>query len=347
MRIYHNQLINSLNQGFKPVWLVFGDEPWQKNDSLNTIKKHLLQQGFSEVIRFSADDKFDWNLLVQEYQAMSLFAAQRIIEIELVTGKIAETSSKILLKLCEKFHPDVQLIFHGPKIDAAGQKRKWFKTLEQLGCFLPLYDIEGRQLQQWLNQQINHQKLNVHHDVIPMMIELFEGNLPALEQELQKFSLLFGSQLITTEGAEKLLIKQAKFNPFQVVDTLLSGNLTKCISMLDQLQHEGAAIGQLVWFLHKEITQLSTMLEQLEQGESIDSIYKKYRIWDKKKPLYQYALNNITRDNISQAQARLAQTDLISKTSSDFNPFILLADVCISLYHGQTTKKFNLDYEFG
>jgi DNA polymerase-3 subunit delta len=347
MRIYHNQLANTLNQGFKPVWLVFGDEPWQKNDSLNTIKQHCQQQGFSEVIRLTADDKFDWNILVEEYQAMSLFATQRIIEIELVTGKIAEAGSKILLKLSEKFHRDVQLIFHGPKVDAAGQKRKWFKTLEQLGCFLPLYDIEGRQLQQWLNQQIKQHKLTIHHDVIPLMIELFEGNLPALEQELQKFSLLFGSQLITAEDAEKLLIKQAKFNPFQVVDTLLSGNLTKCVAMLDQLQHEGVAVGQLVWFLHKEITQLSAILEQIEQGESIDSIYKKYRIWDKKKPIYQYALTHITRDNINQAQARLAQTDLISKTSSDFNPFILLADVCISLYHGQTTKKFNLDYEFG
>ena len=79
---------------------------------------------------------------------MRLFAAQRIIEIELVTGKIADAGSKILLKLSENFHPDVQLIFHGPKIDAAGQKRKWFKTLEKLGCFLPLYDIEGRQLLQ-------------------------------------------------------------------------------------------------------------------------------------------------------------------------------------------------------
>ncbi|MBA6337799.1 DNA polymerase III subunit delta [Colwellia sp. BRX8-7] len=347
MRIYHNQLSNTLNQGLKPVWLVFGDEPWQKNNSLTTIKQHCQQQGFSEVIRFSADDKFDWNLLVEEYQAMSLFSAQRIIEIELVTGKIADAGSKILLKLSENFHPDVQLIFHGPKIDSAGQKRKWFKSLEQLGCFVPLYDIEGRQLQQWLNQQIKQHKLNIHHDVTPLMIELFEGNLPALEQELQKFSLLFGTQLIIAEDAEKLLIKQAKFNPFQVVDTLLSGDLPKCIGMLDQLQHEGAAIGQLIWFIHKEITQLSTMLEQIEQGESIDSIYKKYRIWDKKKPLYQYALNHISRDNIYQAQARLAQTDLISKTSSDFNPFILLADVCISLYHGQTTKKFNLDYEFG
>jgi DNA polymerase-3 subunit delta len=347
MRIYHNQLSNTLNQGFKPVWLVFGDEPWQKNNSLTAIKQYCQQQGFSEVIRFSADDKFDWNLLVEEYQAMSLFSAQRIIEIELVTGKIADAGSKILLKLSENFHPDVQLIFHGPKIDSAGQKRKWFKSLEQLGCFVPLYDIEGRQLQQWLNQQIKQHKLNIHHDVTPLMIELFEGNLPALEQELQKFSLLFGTQLIVAEDAEKLLIKQAKFNPFQVVDTLLSGDLKKCIGMLDQLQHEGAAIGQLIWFIHKEIAQLSTMLEQIEQGESIDSIYKKYRIWDKKKPLYQYALKHISRDNIYQAQARLAQTDLISKTSSDFNPFILLADVCISLYHGQTTKKFNLDYEFG
>ncbi|MFT4724145.1 MAG: DNA polymerase-3 subunit delta [Colwellia sp.] len=346
MRIYHNQLSNTLNQGFKPVWLVFGDEPWQKNNSLTAIKQHCQQQGFSEVIRFSADDKFDWNLLVEEYQAMSLFSAQRIIEIELVNGKIADAGSKILLKLSENFHPDVQLIFHGPKIDSAGQKRKWFKSLEQLGCFVPLYDIEGRQLQQWLNQQIKQHKLNIHHDVTPLMIELFEGNLPALEQELQKFSLLFGTQLIVAEDAEKLLIKQAKFNPFQVVDTLLSGDLKKCIGMLDQLQHEGAAIGQLIWFIHKEIAQLSTMLEQIEQGESIDSIYKKYRIWDKKKPLYQYALKHISRDNIYQAQARLAQTDLISKTSSDFNPFILLADVCISLYHGQTTKKFNLDYEF-
>jgi len=347
MRIYHNQLTNTLNQGFKPVWLVFGDEPWQKNNSLTSIKQHCQQQGFSEVIRFSADDKFDWNSLVEEYQAMSLFAEQRIIEIELVTGKINEAGSKILLKLSDNFHQDVQLIFHGPKIDAGGQKRKWFKTLEQLGCFLPLYDIEGKQLQQWLSQQIKLQQLNIHSDVYPLMINLFEGNLPALEQELQKFSLLFGSALITAEDAEKLLIKQAKFNPFQVIDTLLSGNLTKCISMLDQLQHEGAAVGQLIWFFHKEISQLSKMLEQIEQGESINDIYKKYRIWDKKKPIYQHALNNITRDNINQAQARLAQTDLLSKTSIDFNPFILLADVCISLYHGQTTKRFSLNYEYG
>ena len=242
MRIYHNQLINTLNQGFKPVWLIFGDEPWQKNDSLNTIKNTSKQQGFDELIRFSVDDKFDWSLLLQEYQAMSLFSSQRIIELELMTNKIGDKGSKALAQISEQLHQDVLLIIHGEKMDAAGQKRKWFKLLEKSGCFLPLYDIEGKQLNQWIQRQARQNNLNLLPDVFLMLAELFEGNLNALEQELQKLSILFGQQLITADDAEKLLIKQAKFNPFQLIDAMLVGDINKCIAMLDQLQQDGTAM---------------------------------------------------------------------------------------------------------
>ena len=178
------------------------------------------------------------------------------------------------------------------------------------------------------------------------MAVLFEGNLPALAQELQKLAILFGQQTISFEEAEQLVIKQAKFNPFQLIDTLLIGDLKKCLAILDQMQHDGSALGQLVWFIHKELSQLYAMLAQLEQGASIDNIFKQYRIWDKKKPVYQYALNNITLSNVEQALARLAQVDLLSKTSSDFNAFILLSDVLISLFHNKISENFSLDYEY-
>jgi DNA polymerase-3 subunit delta len=346
MRIYHNQLGNTLKQGFKPVWLVFGDEPWQKNDALNTIKNTAKQQGFDEVIRFSIDDKFNWDELFQEYQSMSLFSSLRIIEVEFVNGKIGDTGAKAVTQLLTMLHQDIQLIFHGPKLDAPTQKRKWFKALEAAGCFLPLYDIEGKQLKQWLSNQAKQLQLVLQPDVIELMVELFEGNLPALSQELQKLAILFGQQAIGVEEAEQLLIKQAKFNPFQLMDTLLIGDLKKCLAMLDQLQHDGSAFGQLVWFVHKEISQLHTMLVQIEQGTKLIDIFKQYRIWDKKKPLYQHALTHISVVDAEQALARLAQVDLLSKTSSDFNPFILLSDVMISLYHGQFSKKFSLNYEY-
>jgi len=346
MRIYHNQLNATLNKGLKPIWLIFGDEPWQKNDSLQTIKTHAQQQGFSELIRFSADDKFDWQLLLGEYQALSLFASQRIIEIELVTGKIGDSGAKAISTLIEMLHHDVQLIFHGPKLDAPTANRKWFKSLSEHGCYLPLYDIETKALGPWLQRQANTLNVNLSSDVVPLLIELFEGNLLALEQELQKLSILFGNQVITLEDAEQLVINQAKFNPFQLIDCLLLGNLNKCITILNQLQQEGTAIGQLIWFVHKEIKQLHDMLEKREEGISINEIFKSYRIWDKRKPLYQHAINHIVLPNIRYSMARIAQLDLISKSSSDFNPYILLSDVCLSLYHGDQMVKYPLDYEY-
>lgn len=351
MKIYHNQLIQTLTQGYKPVWLVFGDEPWQKNNSLTTIKDHAQQQGFSEVIRFSADNKFDWQQIIDEYQSLSLFANQRIIEVEFTTVKIGDSGNKVLLALSEIITKnialqDVTFIFHGPKLDGASANRKWFKALTQLGCYLPLYDIETKALPRWLQNQAKSVNVNLAPELSLLLIELFEGNLPALEQELQKLSLLFGTTQISLSDAEQIVIKQAKFNPFQIIDALLEGNCKKCITMLDQLQQEGTAAGQLIWVFHKEFTQLYAMLDKLAQGYKLNDLYKEYRIWDKRKSLYQYALTHISLQDIKRAMSRLADIDLISKTSSEFNTFILLADLCLTLYHGDITKNFSLNYEY-
>jgi len=352
MKIYHNQLQQTLSQGFKPVWLVFGDEPWQKNDSLAKIIKNGQQQGFSEIIRFTSDNKFDWQQLIDEYQSMSLFASQRIIEVELTTIKIGDSGNKALLALSEIIEKnssfqDVTFIFHGPKLDGPSANRKWFKNLTQLGCYLPLYDIDVNGLPRWLQNQARSLNVNLAPELSSLLIELFEGNLPALEQELQKLLLLFpNNQQISLHDAEKLVTKQAKFNPFQIIDALLQGNCKKCLVMLDQLQQEGTAAGQIIWVFHKEINQLYTMLDKLAQGQPLNDLYKEYRIWDKRKPLYQHALTHISLKNVKRAMSRLADIDLISKTSSEFNAFILLADLCITLYHGETTQHFSLNYEY-
>ena len=58
------------------------------------------------------------------------------------------------------------------------------------------------------------------------------------------------------------------------------------------------------------------------------------------------ALTHISLKDIKRAMSRLADIDLISKTSSEFNAFILLADLCLTLYHGEITKNFSLNYEY-
>jgi DNA polymerase-3 subunit delta len=354
MKIYHNQLENTLRQGFKPSWLVFGDEPWQKNNSLTVIKNHAKNHGFSELIRFSTEASFDWQQLLDEYQSLSLFASQRIIEVELTSIKVGDTGNKALLALSERLiedykNPqtprDVIFIFHGAKLDAASANRKWFKNFNQLGCYLPIYDIDVKAMPSWLKNQARNEQLNLAPDLQTMLIELFEGNLLALSQELNKLALLYGTQHISLDQAEQVILKQAKFNPFQVIDSLLQGDCAKCITMLNQLQQEGTAPAQLIWVFHKEIHQLYNMLSELSQGHTMADVFKKYRIWDKRKPLYQHALTHITQSNIKLAISRIVDIDLLSKTNSEFNIFILLADLCVTLYHGEKTAAFPLNYD--
>lgn len=346
MRIYHNQLSATLNKQQSAIWLIFGDEPWQKNDSLSQIKQWGQQNGFDELVRFSADDKFDWSLLQQEYQSLSLFAERRIIEIELSSLKINEAGVKLLADICQLPNPDNLLIFHGAKLDGNSQKRKWFKALEQAGVFLPLYDIEGKHLMQWLNQQAQRLGLNLHQDTKTLFTTLFEGNLATMQQELEKLSILFQHEQVSPEDAEKLLINQAKFNPFQLIDALLIGDLKRCINIISQLKQEGTAIGQLIWFLHKEIMQLHAMQQALKEGQSQQDVFKSYRIWDKRKSLYQSALANISQSSLQHGITRIAQLDTLSKTSSDFDAYLVLTDICVTLYHSETTQGLPLDYEY-
>ena len=43
------------------------------------------------------------------------------------------------------------------------------------------------------------------------------------------------NQAISFADVENLVIKQAKFNPFQLIDVILNGDIQKAIKMLDSL----------------------------------------------------------------------------------------------------------------
>ncbi len=345
MRIYHNQLAKTLTQPMPTVWLVFGDEPWQKNDALRHIQTTANQQGFVERISLTADKSFDWHDVLDEYLAMSLFASQRIIEVELLV-KVDDAGGKVLLNLVEQLHQDVVLILHGAKVDAATTNKKWFKTLNDKGIYLPIYDLDTKALKQWLNRQANHYQLNLPNESQTLLIELFEGNVLALDQELQKLSLLFANQQVTAEEISQLAINQAKFNPFQLIDALLLGDCKKSLTILDQLNQEGSPVGQMVWFIHKELKKLKAMLTDQQDGCSFAELCKKHRIWKNKEHLYKSALSKLSLAQVNHGISRLASIDLISKTTSDFDPYLLLSDLIIGLFNHQGFIDLPLDYEY-
>ena len=81
------QIEQHLNGGLKPLYVLTGDEPLSQRECLDAIRTKARQLGFDERTSLTVDRYFNWAQVAEFGQAMSLFASQRLLEINIPTGK--------------------------------------------------------------------------------------------------------------------------------------------------------------------------------------------------------------------------------------------------------------------
>ena len=328
MRVYPDQLQHNLKP-LSPFYLLFGDDPWLIENSRNMIVQFCKKKGFQEILQINSQDSgFSWNTVWQEWQAMSLFASQRIIELQLPQGKPGTEGSNILQQMVNSPNPDTLLLMSGPKLGMDQTKSKWFKLLDEKGLYIPCATPEGNQFNRWLNNQIQHYQLNLNQNAKALLFNLYEGNLLAADQSLKLLQLLNPSKLITAEDLSHYFEDQSRFNVFQLSDALLDNKQAKVQHILAQLQSEGTAISVILWALFKELSVLLAMKTAIENKENINQLWQKHRIWDKRKSLYQNALNRLSLEQIEMMLTHASKIELQLKRKGNEN-WVGLSHLCL------------------
>ena len=106
MNLAPQQLVQHLNNGLKPLYVLTGDEPLSQRECLDAIRAKARTLGFDERTSLSTDRYFNWAQIAEFGQAMSLFASQRLLEINIPTGKPGLDGSKALQALASEAIPD-------------------------------------------------------------------------------------------------------------------------------------------------------------------------------------------------------------------------------------------------
>ncbi|MDF0533861.1 DNA polymerase III subunit delta [Shewanella sp. A32] len=297
MRVYPDQLARQLTT-LRPCYLLFGDDPWLLDTTRSQLLAAARQQGFEERVQLEQDTSFNWQDLYNEWHAMSLFASRRIIELQLPQAKPGSDGSAMLLALLQQPNPDTVLLLTGTKLAKEQQNSKWFKQLDSKGIFVPCTTPEGAQFQRWLDDRIQYYQLHLQVDARTMLASLYEGNLLAADQALQLLQLLAGGRAVDANELAHYFEDQSRFNVFQLTDALLANQQDKAQHMLVQLKAEDTALPIVHWALQKELTQLWQLQSALSVGHDLNQLFSQYRIWDKRKPLYQQALKRLPLDAI-------------------------------------------------
>lgn len=328
MRLYPEQLAKHLQAGLAPCYFIYGEEPLLKQEALDTLRQTARAQGFDDRQRFDAVQGLDWDEIFAASQTLSLFSQRQIIELHL-PDKLDKTASERLRELLKQCHPDLLLLITGPKLNQQQQKGDWFKALSAAGPVIPVFTPDARHFGRWLIQRLQQHGLSAEPDALQWLAYAFEGNLLAVNGEIEKLALQNLPQPLTLQRLQQLVQPHHQFNPFQLFDPLLQGKVKRACRILLQLRQEGIEAGMLCHLLARELSTLQQLQSGLHSGQSFSQLAATLHVWSSRQSLMQSALARVPLAKLQQLQAMLAAADRAVAAFDDDEAWRWLYSICV------------------
>ncbi|MFT7223183.1 MAG: DNA polymerase-3 subunit delta [Cellvibrionaceae bacterium] len=305
-----NQLASQLNKGLAPVYLISGDETLLLEESSDAIRRHALSLGFSERERYDVDKQFDWNRLLIASNTLSLFGEKKIIELRIANGKPGDKGSRAICDYLEAPSENNCLLIITAKLDSGTQRSKWLKTVEKIGCWLPIWSVNSEQFPHFIEERLRSARLTADSQAIELLAMRTEGNLLAANQEIEKLKLLSEEGRISLELVSTTVADSARYNIFDLVDRALQGDTRAAIRNLQGLKSEGTDATIVLWGLAREIRTLLSINAKIAQGQNLSQAARQSNVWDKRLVLVGSTLKRLS---VKQLERLLRQANAIDK----------------------------------
>lgn len=333
MPIRLDQLDSQLQQGLKPVYIVSGDEPLQVQEACQLIRKAAKAAQFDERETFTADSSFTWSELLNASSAMSLFAAQKLIDLRLPSGKPGTEGSKALLSYADSLPEGNLLLISSCKLDKSAKNSKWFKTLVDIGSHIEVWPIEAHQLPKWIDQRMRKAGLTPERDAVTLLAEQVDGNLLAASQEIEKLKLLLpeGDCKVSVETIRDSVVDSSRYNVFSLIDNALKGDASQCLRMLAGLREEGIEPLQLIWALSREVRQLTAIAHAIRSGQSAEQAMQSQGVWRNRQTIIGRAVSRSSTSKLDQLTRQIALADQLAKGMHHGNLWDELEQITLQL----------------
>lgn len=267
MRITTDQLPQHLDRGLQNLYVVFGDEPLLALEAADRIRHAARRAGYAERTVLVAEPGFRWNELAMAAGSVSLFAAQRLLEIRIPNGKPGVDGGAALQAFAKRLPADTLTLVELPALDWRTQKSAWFEALEGIGVCVEARAVAHRELPQWLAARLKAQDQRADSETLAFIADRVEGNLMAAHQEVQKLALLYPGGAVALEQVRDAVLDVARYDVFALGEVLLEGDRLRLVRTLDGLKGEGAAPPLVLWMLSEEIRLIGKVLAALRVGK--------------------------------------------------------------------------------
>jgi DNA polymerase-3 subunit delta len=331
MRFDSEQLPQKLQRELAPFYVVFGDELLLSLEAADKIRAAAAAADFEEREVLIADAGFDWAELRQARQSLSLFANKRIVDLRIPGGKPGKTGADELVDYCDNLPADTLTLVSLPALDRQALASRWFGALEKSGETVHAQAVTRDLLPGWIAQRLARQEQSASSETVAFIAERVEGNLMAAHQEIQKLALLFPPGELPFNEVKNAVLDVARFDVFELGATILRGDRSHYLRMLDGLQGEGAAAPLVLWAISEEARAIARVRSLTDRGVPVSHAMREARVWGARQKLLPQALRKLDKRQLLRALARAAEIDRMVKGLAKGDVWDSLLDLGLSL----------------
>jgi len=321
MAVNADQLPALLSRSLKPVYLVAGAEALLVQECRDQIIEAARKQGFVERDVYQVDGKFDWDSIAADSAALSLFSAQKIVDIRLPAGKPGKDGAKVLGEMASSPDPDILLLVSCGQWSAASRKTKWAGTLAKQGVLVEIWPVKPNELPNWIRKRMLKAGLDPDPDAVALLSDLVEGNLLAAQQEIDKLLLLDQGSRVTAQLIHKSVASSARFDAFRLVECSLLGRLNECLRVASGLHRMNTPIQPVVGALYRELSLTATVRAAIGSGENESSVFRKFHVWPARQGPMKAAIARLSEYKLDDSFRSLALIDRQSKGRAAGDPW--------------------------
>ncbi|HTL93462.1 MAG TPA: DNA polymerase III subunit delta [Steroidobacteraceae bacterium] len=256
MKLTSDSLVTHLAQRLLPAYLISGDEPLLSGEAADAVRACARAAGFTEREVHFIERNSDWDEVRAAAGNLSLFGARRLLEIRLASARPGAAGNAALLALLEARDPDLLLLVLAPRLDRETQGAEWVRAIDAHGAWLQVWPVDPGRLADWLRGRCRRLGLEASDEALKLLAARTEGNLLAAHQELSKLLWLASGAALDAGTVLASVGDSARFDVFQLAESVLAGESARALRMLAGLRAEGTEATLALWALTRALRDL-------------------------------------------------------------------------------------------
>ncbi len=307
------------------LYLVCGDEPVLVEEAVTQIVTAARAAGFLGHERTILESGFSWPRFRETLSSPSLFAARSIQELRVREGR--EGLARELPGCLPHVSSDTVLLVVTGALERSALKAQWVEACARFGHVVTVAVPEGPQLVAWVRRRLA--AIGLHEDDLAQRIAYYaEGNMGAACDAIAR---LKDEPRTDPSALAEILVDEARFDVFAVVEAALAGDLALTVRRLRRLHATARDPILMSWALMREIRLLAKVSALQARGKGPAEAFGRERVWPKRQAALVRAASRLPVPAVRGLLKACARLDRVNKGRAHGDSWILIEELAMGL----------------